>query len=630
MELIRLNCPNCSGQIEYKEGQILKCPYCKTELLLKENNVYFVEQTINHYYGTSPAPATAQAPAAAQPKGNVKALLIVPVVLLGLIFAYLFFLLQQPGHSENNYARLPARTVPESEVLLFFLKDIFNKGTAMPTEEEIASIRYLAADYEDNEWRFTYSFDDPFTNEQPEMSDYAVTDKLLNTQKIEQKDFEAFSGLTELNLMNEYEIAQGQSISFGHMHGLKSYTGAFNESFRAFADYFEDKAKIVELSTQIRSNAELALLMEFPNLQSLAITYVDESVTDFHLLSQLHLKSLSLTYINDLKWLSTLTDLHSLAINYSEATDFSALYSLSQLQELKLSFVKNLKTLDFAQNMPTLQSLDIEVADIPNLEQLRGKKSLTKLRLSSVNKLRSVEPVNSLSSLTELSLAGYYGPETALTLPNLKKAELSGGFFSQLEAPELKSLTVYIRGQDLDGGELLKHPKLEQLSAREYGEFTDIKALDRLPDLQTLNLSETALLEETDELFRLRHVRTLSCQECRFQLRSATPLKNDTLENLTLSKVSFQVDEGEWLDEIDEFMPYFAGLTGLRSFTVQDESLQSLAFMRSWRTIESLHLENNAISDVEPLKGLTRLRKLYLVGNPVQNKSILDEGILVY
>ncbi|MFB9278801.1 leucine-rich repeat domain-containing protein [Cohnella cellulosilytica] len=605
----------------------MKCPYCKTELLLKENNVYFVEQTINHYYGTSPAPAPAPA---AQPKGNAKALLIVPVVLLGLVLAYFFFLLQQPGRSDDNYARTPARTVPESEVLLFFLKDIFNKGTAMPTGEEIASIRYLAADYEDNEWRFTYSFDDPFTTEQPEMFDYTVADKLLNTQEIEQKDFEAFSGLAELNLMNEYEIGQGQSISFEHMHGLKSYTGAFNESFRLFADYFEDKAKIVKLSTQIRSNAELALLLDFPNLQALEITYVDESVTDYHLLSQLHLKSLSLTYINDLKWLSALTDLHSLAINYSEATDFSALYSLSQLQELKLSFVKNLKTLDFVPNMPTLQSLDIEMADIPNLEQLKGKKSLTKLRLSSVNKLRSVEPVNSLSSLTELSLSGYYGPETALTLPHLEKAELSGRFFSQLQAPALKSLIVYISGSDLNGAELLKHPQLERLDAREYGEFTDIQALDHLPNLRVLNLSETALLGETSELFRLRHVGTLSCRECRFQLGSADPLKNDTLENLTLSKVSFQVDEGEWLNDIDELMPYFAGLTGLRSFTVQDESLQSLAFMRNWRTIESLHLENNAISDVEPLKGLTHLRKLYLVGNPVQNKSILDARVLVY
>ena len=70
-----------------------------------------------------------------------------------------------------------------------------------------------------------------------------------------------------------------------------------------------------------------------------------EEVTDFQILNKLSLKSLSLKSINDLKWLSTLTNLESLAIDISEATDFSPLYSLTQLQELKLTSVRNLKRL---------------------------------------------------------------------------------------------------------------------------------------------------------------------------------------------------------------------------------------------------------------------------------------------
>ena len=89
----------------------------------------------------------------------------------------------------------------------------------------------------------------------------------------------------------------------------------------------------------------LLLLLEFPNLQSLELSYVAEEVTDFQILNKLSLKSLSLKSINDLKWLSTLTNLESLAIDISEATDFSPLYSLTQLQELKLTSVRNLKRL---------------------------------------------------------------------------------------------------------------------------------------------------------------------------------------------------------------------------------------------------------------------------------------------
>ncbi|MFD2117546.1 leucine-rich repeat domain-containing protein [Paenibacillus yanchengensis] len=624
MDFITLNCPNCNGQIEHKEGQTFKCPSCGSELMLKKNNVYFVDQTINNYYGTTPAATTKS------PNRNVKLLLIVPFMLIGIFFSY--YLLNSNSVDDKSKKKIAVRTLPESEVVLFFLKDIFNKGEAMPTEEELATIRYLSTRYYDDQWHFTYSLDDPFTNKQAEMIDYVVMDKLLNTQKIEQKDFEAFSGLTTLHLNNEYEISQSEKVSFRHLQGLKSYTGAFNESFGQFAHYFGDKANIVELSTQIRSNEELALLLEFPNLQSLEISYVNETVTDFHLLSQLPLKSLSLSTINDLKWLSALTGLQSLTVTYSEATDFSALYSLSQLQDLKLSMVQNLKVLDFIQNMPNLQSLDLESVNITNIERLRDKLSLTKLRLSSLYQLESIDVVNSLTSLTELEVTSYTGAVPAILSPNLKKATVTGSVLPKLEAPALQSLTVYIRGvtDNLDGAQLLRFPKLEQLTAFEYGGFVGISALNRLPNLQTLHLFETIFYDEANALFKLQHVKTLNCNECTFQIKSQNPIVNNTLEHVTLNRSSFIVGNGDRVHEMDKVMPYFSKFTALRSFTMQEGSIQSLDFMKNWKQVEVLRLENNAISNVEPLVNLPNLRKLYVVGNPVQNKSVLDKEILIY
>lgn len=621
MEFIKLICPNCNGKIENKAGQTFKCPFCETELLLKENKVHYVNQTINNYYGTPPASATTK------PKPNSKMLFFVSLVLICSMVGY-FFLTSNQSKESVNVKQPPIRTMPESEVLLFFLKDIFNKGTAMPTEEEIARIRYLSTSYDDNQWHFLYSFDDPFTNKQAEKTEYVITDKILNTQKIEQKDFEAFSGLTVLNLMNEYEITKNQDVSFRHMQGLKSYAGGFNESFRLFAHYFGDKSKIVELSLQIRNNAELALLLEFPNLQSLDISYVDKSVTDFHLLNQLKLKSLSFRTINDLKWLSSLTGLESLGINYSEATDFSPLYSLSQLQELKFVAVKNLKTLDFVQNMPNLQVLEIDRADLANVERLRDKLSLTKLHLSSVNQLGSVEVVNSLTSLTELSITGYHGAVSSFTLPNLKKAEVSSSILRKLTAPALRSLKVNISSVDVDGADLVKYPQLEQLSLNDGG-FVGVRSLDRLPSLQTLQVNDMSFYNETSALFQLQHVKSLDCYDCWFQINSQDPFTNDTLEHLTLTKASFQIGK-EQSNDMDKVTPYFANLTALRSFTMKGSSLQSLHFMKNWQQIEVLHLENNAISNVDPLVNLPNLQKLYILGNQVQNKTVLDKRILVY
>ncbi|WP_320938684.1 hypothetical protein [Lysinibacillus capsici] len=307
MEFIKLNCPNCNGKIEYKEEQTFKCPFCDTEIMLKENKIYYVDQTINNYYGTASPQTTSR------PKTNLKLLFMIPIVMMCVFLGY--YLLSSNQTEDGNREELSVRTMPESEVLLFFLKDIFDKGGTMPAKEEIASIRYLAAYYSDDQWHFDYSLEDPFTNKEAKISTYIIMDKLLNTQEIEQKDFEAFTGLTVLKLMNDYEISQSEKVSFQHLENLKSYTGSFNESFSKIAGYFSDKSNVKELSIQIRSNDELALLLEFPNLQSLELSYVAEEVTDFQILNKLSLKSLSLKSINDLKWLSTLTNLESLAID---------------------------------------------------------------------------------------------------------------------------------------------------------------------------------------------------------------------------------------------------------------------------------------------------------------------------
>ncbi len=623
VEFIKLNCPNCNGKIEYKEEQTFKCPFCDTEIMLKENKVYYVDQTINNYYGTASPNTTSR------PKTNLKLLLLLPIVMMCVFLGY--FLLSSNQTEHGNREEISVRTMPESEVLLFFLKDIFDKGGAMPAKEEIASIRYLAAYYSDEQWHFDYSLEDPFTNKEAKISTYIIMDKILNTQEIQQKDFEAFTGLTVLKFMNDYEISQSEKVNFQHLKNLKSYTGSFNESFSKIAEYFSDKSNVKELSIQIRSNDELALLLEFPNLQSLELSYVAEEVTDFQILNKLPLKSLSLNSINDLKWLSTLTSLESLAIDISEATDFSPLYSLTQLQELKLTSVRNLKTLDFIQNMPKLQSLDLESMNIINLDRLRNMSSLTKLRLASPGQVELLDIVNSLTSLTELSLTGYHGDMSSIVVPHLKKAELKSSFLPKLEAPALRDLTVSISGSEsqLNGAELLKYPQLEQLTVMEYGILKGIRSLNDLPDLQTINLNETLFYEETNDLFNLQHVKTLNCYECNFQVNSK-PFTNNVLEHLTLKDVSIQIDNDNWVQEVDKIMPYFAGFSNLRSFTLQDSSLQSLNFLGNWQQIEVLHLENNAISNVEPLVNLPNLKKLYILGNQVQNQSVLDKGIIIY
>lgn len=622
MAFIPLNCPNCNGRIEYKEGEILKCPYCETELLLKQNHVYYVDQTINHYHGTPPKTAPLKQAA------SVKLLLMLMLVLTGAIGTYFYY--SNSSTYPKTEANLPVRKMPESEVLLSFLRDIFDKGSALPTEEELARLRYLTVEHSENDqWKFTYSLSDPFSDEQAEKITYITQDKKLNSQRIDQRDFEAFKGLTALDLTNTYEISQTDQTTLAHMSGLKSYGGAFNESFSKFSGYFGDKSKITELSTQLRSNQELALLLEFPNLNSLSITYVDESVTDFFLLNKLPLKSLSLTFVDELGWLSSMTGLSSLSIHYSEATDLQPLYALTQLQELRLSFLTNVKSIDFVQNMPALQTLDLENVNFSSLERLAGKASITKLRLASLGQLGSVKTINSLPSLRELALSGYYKEAEALTLPNVGRVEIPSSFLTGLKAPATTSLTLRGGSGELNLAALGKFPKLEQLSLWEIDEITRLGALDALPRLETLNIYDSSLFKESDALFRLKQVKSLMCSECRLNFEQKVAAENSVLEHLTLEQPYFSINNTS-VTEVDQMMPYFANMSALRSFTLQDSNLASLEFMSHWQAIEELHLENNAISNIETLSQLPNLQKVYLSGNSVQNKSVLGAGVHVY
>ncbi|SLK18969.1 hypothetical protein SAMN06272722_11367 [Paenibacillus sp. RU5A] len=621
MAFIPLNCPNCNGRIEYKEGEILKCPYCETELLLKQNHVYYVDQTINHYHGTPPKAPLKQTV-------SVKLMLILMLVLTGAIGTYFYY--SNSSTYPKTEANLPVRKMPESEVLLSFLRDIFDKGSALPTEEELARLRYLTVEHSENDqWKFTYSLSDPFSDEQAEKITYITQDKKLNSQEIDQRDFEAFKGLTALDLTNTYEISQTDQTTLAHMPGLKSYGGAFNESFSTFSGYFGDKSKITEISTQLRSNQELAMLLEFPNLSSLSITYVDESVTDFFLLNKLPLKSLSLTFVDELGWLSSMTGLSSLSIHYSEATDLQPLYALTQLQELRLSFLTNVKSIDFVQNMPALQTLDLENVNFSSLERLAGKASITKLRLASLSQLGSVKTINSLSSLRELTLSGYYEKAEALTLPNVMRVEIPGSFLPGLKAPAATSLTLRGGSGELNLATLGKFPKLEQLSLWEISEITHLGALDGLSRLETLNIYDSSLFKESDALFRLKQVKSLVCSECRLNFGQKSAAENGVLEHLTLEQPYFSINNTS-VTEVDQMMSYFAKMSALRSFTLQDSNLASLEFMSHWQAIEELHLENNAISNIETLSQLPNLQKVYLSGNSVQNKSVLGTGVHVY
>lgn len=226
-------------------------------------------------------------------------------------------------------------------------------------------------------------------------------------------------------------------------------------------------------------------------------------------------------------------------------------------------------------------------------------------------------------------MSGYYEKPEALALPGVKRAEIPTSFLSGLKAPAVTDLTLRGGSGELNMAELKKFPELAQLSLWGSDDIIQLRALDSLPRLKTLSIYDSSLYSESDALFRLKQVNTLVCSECRLDFRQQAGAANSVLEHLTLDRPYFSMNNDS-VNEVDQVMPYFAGLTALRSFTLQDNNLASLAFMSKWQAIEALHLENNAISDIETLSKLPNLQKIFLTGNSVLNKSVLGAGVQVY
>ncbi|MFX3650615.1 MAG: leucine-rich repeat domain-containing protein [Paenibacillus sp.] len=226
-------------------------------------------------------------------------------------------------------------------------------------------------------------------------------------------------------------------------------------------------------------------------------------------------------------------------------------------------------------------------------------------------------------------MSGYYENAEALTLPKVERVEIPTSFLPGLKAPTTTSLTLRGGSGELNLAALGKFPKLEQLSLWEIDELTRLAALDGLSRLETLNIYDSSLYKESDALFRLNQVKSLMCSECRLNFEQKAAAENSVLEHLTLEQPYFSINNTSVI-EVDQMMPYFAKLSALRSFTLQDSNLASLEFMSNWQAIEELHLENNAISNIETLSQLPDLQKVYLSGNSVQNKSVLGTSMHVY
>ena len=115
----------------------------------------------------------------------------------------------------------------------------------------------------------------------------------------------------------------------------------------------------------------------------------------------------------------------------------------------------------------------------------------------------------------------------------------------------------------------------------------------------------------------------------------ANPEPYGGLEVLTKIK---RAAEGRWERHDNEFglrdsnitdISPLAGLTKLRRLDLPDNQISDLSPLKRLTKLEELHFYRNEITDISPLKGLTKLRYLSVDGYPISEdqKAMLKKAL---
>jgi len=666
-----MKCPQCQGSLDIKEeqrGKFTTCPFCGTRFLLEEEQPN-INQTINIkevHIGdtrrTTESPRTVRRSPALS--GLVATIIIIAVFTLLIPMLFRQFDRIDIGANTNN-PLLPAsyRTTPESEAVKEFVETVFSKSVAEITSNEYASIKYLkiyrqptgsiSNKTSDTPWIFIYA---------KEVGEYGKavkpeTIKVKGTESITEDDMQVFTGLESLDLSGDSDISpldKYENVDFRNLKNLHYFTGTSSELLTRLP-LFYDIQNIYGLGSNYLGGEEyLTELKKFSKLKTLNIRSISKDfAADLTFLSSFpELEELSLNFDSGSTWdlagLSSLTKLKDLDINGYD-TKFEHLNVLSgmpQLEKIRFNDVKDLKTLDFAKNMPNLKSLDIEYCPVINLNGLKDSISLTSLSLTHCGDLKDVSALATLTSLKILDIDDIWNFDVNFPKLNkltaLSEVDIESGRLGIIEGmPSVKKLFIFETSQEYSFKPLLGMDSLTELELCDYswtGKPDMVQCLTKLPKLRTLTFGYGTLAHNGDYtgVFSLPQVTKLRIKPTDtgsgYISLSISKLKdNKVLKDLDIGGAELlNLDKGYNTENFGEYAnDFLSHFPKLKKLNVSHSHIEDLNFVGKMPELESLDISNNYITDISKLLKLKKLKTLTCDINQIANLDLLPDSIKI-
>jgi internalin A len=315
----------------------------------------------------------------------------------------------------------------------------------------------------------------------------------------------------------------------------------------------------------------------------------------------------------DLSPLVAIETLAELNVTVQMLRDFTPLSRMRGLRVLKLDVEEGL---DLAPLAALTELEELEITCPRDLAPLGGLRSLKKLSVSARRCSPSLDPIRRLAGLTSLSLYGFGEMTTADVVRDL---------------PRLTSLNLW------------------------HGEkLTDIDAVGTLKDLEELRVGSTAVrsLEALRGLTKLRVIAASHCHldgwppfrdlpaleefEAQFAPIACGPAGLEEAVTLRRLKLGFQksssfADLGplEKLTALEELcladvdavrdLSPLRGLTRLRNLDVSETAVRDLTPLAGLARLRALDVSDTRVRDIGPITRLTELETLSLSGLPIES-----------
>ena len=441
---------------------------------------------------------------------------------------------------------------------------------------------------------------------------------------------------------------------------------------------YSDSLTSLKLDNTGLSNEALNDIVKLYSLSSLSLRGNDFSdISALSSLGGLTALDISNNRVTDLSPLSALTSLRTLNIEYDPVKDLTPLYSLVNLTSLNVlgSGVSQEEIDAFSQALPncavtgfsspdsesmiaiggksfsvSVSNLDLKNTGISDISALSACKNLVTLNLSD-NKISDLTPLMDLPKLQYLYVSGNMISDLRplMGIAELKGLDASGNIVSSTVA--LGSVTSLI-DLNLSGNPITNFTGLSKLRSLTSLDISltgltdnDVEAFSNLSKLVSLNVEGNSSLTGGgyDKLKELLPGCNIAHSELVYSVEvNGREVTTDTTDlNLSgcgISDLQF-IMQLKFLQSADlscnalenvYYLQHTDSWKTLTSLDLSENSISDLTPISSLRNLTKLDLSDNRITDITPLYALQNLKELDLAGNTVPEDQLANLRAALY